>query len=321
MVRLLFILVFMTTMLNGQTILENFDSTSNWTFTNGAGIQEYPNNNYASTNINDLPYINDTLITITSPIYQFECENVLVVEFPLFGRIEESDTLFFQYLDNDEWLTKDWYTGIKDITPSYNFNPTVSQFRFVLKTDTSKLDSAEINGTIVEYDASNSYVGRLDTRRQILVYFYDIDFFKIECSTPLSISLTSFTGAPYANYNQLEWITATQTNNQWFRLSTSSDALKWSIIDYIAGEGNSNNIIEYVYRHYQPTGIYYLLESIDGNGYVTSSDIIVINRKPGSTLLKIINLAGQPVTPDYQGIVIYVYSDGSVMKVFRNFSY
>lgn len=321
MVRLLFILVILTTSLNGQSIYQPFDSTSNWNFTNGAGIQQYPNNNYASFNINDLPYPNDTIITIESPTYQFDCDNILVAEFALFGNIEDSDTLYFQYLDNNEWLIKDWFTGIKDITPSYNFNPTVTQFRFVLKTDGPKLDTADINGVITPYDASNTYVGRVDTRREILVYFYDIDFFKIECTTPLSIQLSSFIGIPYANYNQLEWITASQINNQWFRLSTSIDALKWDLIDYIAGEWYSNDIVEYVYTHYNPTGIYYLLESIDGNGYVTSSDIIVIHRADitgPKKLIKTINLSGQSVDDNYQGIVIYFYDDGSVIKTVRN---
>lgn len=321
MVRLLFILVILTTFrLNGQ-IMENFDSSTNWTFINGSGIQEYPNNYYASTNINDIPYPNNSIITITSPTYQFDCNNVIQVEFPIFGRIENSDTLLFQYFENNEWFTKDWFSDFKDLTATYNLSPYVTQFRFVLITDESKIDTADINGTMVAYDASNSYVARIGERREILPFFFDIDYLQIDCITPLSISLASFTGAPYANYNQLEWITASQINNQWFRLSTSIDAVKWSLIDYIAGEGNSNQMIEYVYNHYMPTGIYYLLESIDGNGEVTSADVIVIHRAdmsaPNKKLISVINLSGQPVTQDYQGVIIYIYSDGSHFKTYR----
>jgi hypothetical protein len=323
MKKLLTIILFFLTYnsIYGQTtsVLENFDSTSNWNFTNGAGIQEYPNNNYASFNINDESYLNDTLIIIESPIYELECQSPLLVEFALFGNIEDSDTLFFQYFDNNEWLTKDWFSGIKDITPSYNFSPFITQFRFVLKTDTSKLDSAEINGVMVEYDASNSYVGRVDTRREILVYFYDIDFFKIECVETLPIELAFFNGTPYAEYNELEWVTFSETNNDKFIIQRSQNAVDFIDIGILNGKGTTSVTNFYIFLDKTPPLVsYYRLKQKDFNGDTQNSDIIVVIRDNGmQKLVKILNIMGQEVDETYQGIKIYLYDDGSIVKKYH----
>jgi hypothetical protein len=322
-----------TTYVHGQTtpVLENFDSTSNWTFTNGAGIQEYFDDigGYASFNVNDESYPNNSLITITSPEFQFECESPLVVEFPLSGRIEEFDTLFFQYKENNEWLTKDWYTSVKDITPSYNFSPFTTQFRFVLKTDSAKIRWVRPNLTDqqlfpdefhpIEIDISNSYVGRVGDTREILVYYYDIDFFKIDCVEPLPIELGVFNGTPYAQYNELEWITYSETNNDKFIIQRSQNAVDFIDIGTVKGNGTTSVTNFYVFLDNTPPLVsYYKLVQKDFNGKTDESDIIVVIRDNGmKKLVKIINLMGQEVDENYRGVKVYLYSDGSVVKKYH----
>lgn len=320
-----------TTYVHGQTtpVLENFDSTSNWLFTNGAGIQEYFDDvdKYASFNINDESYLNNTLISITSPQYQFECQTPLVVEFPLTGRIEIFDTLFFQYKENDEWLTMDWFTGIKDIRPSYNFSPFVSQFRFVLKTDTAKIRwvTANLADPVLEEDInhpfevdfSNTYIGGRPLGIQ--VYYYDISYFKIDCINSLPIELGVFRGTPYAQYNELEWITYSETNNDKFIIQRSQNAVDFIDIGTVKGNGTTSMTNFYVFLDKTPPLIsYYKLIQKDFNGKTDESEVIVVVRDNGmKKLVKIINLMGQEVGENYQGVKVYLYSDGSVVKKYN----
>jgi hypothetical protein len=321
-----------TTYVHGQTtpVLENFDSTSNWLFTNGAGIQEYDDlERYASFNINDETYPNNSLITITSPEYSFECQSPLVVEFPLSGRIEEFDTLFFQYKENNEWFTMDWFTGTKDITPTYNFSPFTTQFRFVLKTDTAKIVWVRPNLTgqqsfpddlfPIEVDLSNSYIGRVDVNREILVYYYDIDYFKIDCANSLPIELGVFSGTPYAQYNELEWVTYSETNNDKFIIQRSQNAVDFIDIGTVKGNGTTSVSNLYIFLDNTPPLIsYYKLIQKDFNGKTDESEVIVVVRDNGmKKLVKIINLMGQEVGENYQGVKVYLYSDGSVVKKYN----
>lgn len=135
----------------------------------------------------------------------------------------------------------------------------------------------------------------------------------------LPIELISFDGYEKDNVNKLSWITATEINNDYFTIEKSIDGFFWETITIMLGAGNSNTPIIYEYEDdtYVYTINYYRLKQTDYNGEYEIFDPIAIdnNLKEVPTLIKITNTIGQEVTPDYRGLKIYTYSDGTIQKI------
>ncbi len=64
-------------------------------------------------------------------------------------------------------------------------------------------------------------------------------------SNPLPIQLLSFDASCGSNGVDLAWVTATETNNDYFTIERSSDAKNWGVITNVNGAGNSNMILNY----------------------------------------------------------------------------
>lgn len=77
----------------------------------------------------------------------------------------------------------------------------------------------------------------------------------------------------------LNWSTASETNNNYFSVERSLDALQWDEIGTVKGSGNSNNLKLYNYNDKEPVrGItYYRLKQIDFDGSYTLSEIRAAN--------------------------------------------
>jgi hypothetical protein len=95
----------------------------------------------------------------------------------------------------------------------------------------------------------------------------------------LPVKLISFT----ANYNsiannvELEWVTATETNNKTFTLQKSKDGNVWENITSVSGAGNSNTNRYYKSVDEEPfeDASYYRLQQTDYDGHNTISNTIV----------------------------------------------
>lgn len=90
----------------------------------------------------------------------------------------------------------------------------------------------------------------------------------------LPISLVSFKAYIIEEAVVLEWITSTETNNDYFTIERSVDAKRWEELMEINGAGNSSQFIEYIEKDYEPLdGIsYYRLKQTDFNGDVFYSN-------------------------------------------------
>lgn len=85
---------------------------------------------------------------------------------------------------------------------------------------------------------------------------------------PLPVELVSFTGDCSGKGVELQWQTATETNNHYFVLERSADAVVYDTIASIEGAGNSTTPITYNYIDRAPVnGIgYYRLKQVDIDG-------------------------------------------------------
>ncbi len=95
----------------------------------------------------------------------------------------------------------------------------------------------------------------------------------------LPIELTDFSAANYAGEIALQWVTASELNNDYFTLERSVDGVNFEAIHYEPGAGNSNEALSYSYSDYvAENGIYYYrLKQTDYDGTATYSDVISVD--------------------------------------------
>jgi uncharacterized repeat protein (TIGR02543 family) len=90
-----------------------------------------------------------------------------------------------------------------------------------------------------------------------------------QSGTVLPIEMVSFTGtAVHPNSAQLNWVTASELNNDYFTLLYSADGFTFEPLAEIDGAGTSKSILNYTYRHnHLSKGVhYYRLLSTDFDG-------------------------------------------------------
>lgn len=172
--------------------------------------------------------------------------------------------------------------------------------------------ASDANVQITEAEYLDVYfLLQIGVRRPSFDMYYD----KI-CGV-LPIELVSFIGESNVNYNQLDWITATELNNEYFILERSEDGLNWTEIGKINGSGTSHTTKKYSFKDYgfKNDLNYYRLLQVDYNGARKKSGLIVVdNKKDIPTIIRTTNLIGQEISGDFEGLKFIYYSDGSVKK-------
>lgn len=148
----------------------------------------------------------------------------------------------------------------------------------------------------------------------------EIGTFKIRATTPISlpIELLSFNGVSNKGYNSLYWSTASETNNDYFSVEKTLDGNNYSVVGVVNGAGNSQILNNYELKDFSVEKVinYYRLKQTDINGNYKYSDIISIDNRGDSTptLIKVVNMLGQEVDEYTNGVYMFYYDDGSVVK-------
>lgn len=105
----------------------------------------------------------------------------------------------------------------------------------------------------------------------------------------LPVDLIYFNGKKETGNIHIIWVTASETNNDFFLVERSSDAKNWHVIAKIEGAGTTST--QKSYSHYDEpanNGIfYYRLQQVDYNGHTTCYKPICINFSNYSNKLKI----------------------------------
>ena len=118
----------------------------------------------------------------------------------------------------------------------------------------------------------------------------------------------------------LYWSTASEHNSSHFIVEKSKDGYDWVNIGQIPSSINSNQQLDYsiVDNNVSPITNYYRLHqyNIDGNNEIFGP-IAIDNRKTFKTIVKTINLAGQEVGENANGMVIEIYEDGSIKRIIK----
>jgi hypothetical protein len=145
----------------------------------------------------------------------------------------------------------------------------------------------------------------------------------IICATAiglLPIDLIDLIGFYNNGDNFVTWSTESESNNDFFIVSHSTDGIIWNSLAEIPGAGNSSTPLSYrfIEKNPQETINYYKLIQVDYDGTTAEyGPISIDNRKNKRNLVRITNMMGQAVNENYSGIVIYHYDDGTYEKIYK----
>ncbi|GAB4382818.1 MAG: hypothetical protein Kow0075_14780 [Salibacteraceae bacterium] len=100
--------------------------------------------------------------------------------------------------------------------------------------------------------------------------------------------------ASFVNEDAVEvnWITASEINNDFFVLERSYDLNEWEVVSYVAGAGNSLRTIAYSYTDYgvKQSRVYYQLSQVDFDGTETQFQVIVANRESTASDVEVLTV-------------------------------
>lgn len=105
--------------------------------------------------------------------------------------------------------------------------------------------------------------------------YYFIDDLKIEASVVLPIELLSFDVKNEKNHVRTYWATVSEIDNDFFTLERSIDAQNWNEIGEVDGNGNSTELIDYLFIDRSPLDglAYYRLKQTDFSGETSYSNV------------------------------------------------
>jgi len=169
-----------------------------------------------------------------------------------------------------------------------NFSWTPDTWQFVQVVVDLDLDQAQFwfNGSMVnswQWTRGNpgSYALRLDANdffgatANDEMYFDDYRF----ADTPVPVELTSFTAIANNGAVELNWTTATETNNQMFEIQRQSSGSEFTTVGFVSGHGTTTETQQYNYvDRTVATGTYsYRLKQVDFDGSFEYSDVVEVD--------------------------------------------
>ena len=99
------------------------------------------------------------------------------------------------------------------------------------------------------------------------------------CTEALPVELISFDASKTSHAIQLNWSTASELNNSHFIIERSIDGAEFLEIGTVAGNGTSNEIIDYEYQDLdmvQGVDVFYRLKQVDFDGEYEYSKVVMI---------------------------------------------
>jgi hypothetical protein len=135
-------------------------------------------------------------------------------------------------------------------------------------------------------------------------------------STPLPITLISFTAFPVNNEVKLNWLTSAEIDNNFFTVQKSKDESGWENILQVPGNGTSSITQHYSATDPQPyKGIsYYRLKQTDIDGKESYSPIVSVKLTEESSGISVYP------NPAISQLVIHFPSNGNYQVAFESIS-
>lgn len=140
----------------------------------------------------------------------------------------------------------------------------------------------------------------------------------------LPVEISSFSGFASEIGNVLKWKTESEKDNDYFLVERLINGTlnEWEVVEKVYSKGNTWTEKNYVIIDNNPKrdGLnYYRISQVDQNGNVNQyKDLVSINNTDEQVIIsKVVNLMGQEVDRSATGILLYLFEDGTSIKVFR----
>jgi hypothetical protein len=140
----------------------------------------------------------------------------------------------------------------------------------------------------------------------------------------MSVESTYFEAEMKETHNLLSWSTESEMNNDYFTLERTKDGITYEELTMVNGAGTCSYVSCYSFSDYNfdNTQNYYRLKQTDYDGLTSVIGFISVNNtKIPKEVLKIMNLLGQDVDKDDDGLRIIYFTDGEFLKVCGKYTY
>lgn len=146
--------------------------------------------------------------------------------------------------------------------------------------------------------------------------FSPFTFGTTEGANPLPVTLISFTAYQQKNSVNLQWVTQTEQQNDYFTLQRSADGINFIDIGTVKGSGNSSVQIEYSFTDNNPLfgANLYRLKQTDYNGAFEYSDIVSVNYN-GISFEPVVKIHPNPVNEKAFIYIESLYNNASVQLI------
>jgi hypothetical protein len=227
------------------------------------------------------------------------------------GTVASNQNVISGHSPNDILLTGNTGSVIKWVSSSDNLFTTTTDI-LVTNTTLSSSDMGTINSTNYYRAIVKNGVCSQDNSSYV----------KMTIVTALPIELLFLKGEKHGDYNHLTWSTSSEYNNDYFNIEKTQDGVIYYNIATIKGNGNSNHQIEYEYDDYEIDNNdinYYRLKQTDFDGIFKYSVILSVDNssKKIKIVIRVINLYGTEVDIYTKGVLILIYDDGSIKKLYN----
>lgn len=181
-----------------------------------------------------------------------------------------------------------------DVTKTYFFTLTAT-------SGTINLKARSVGGYLLGYAVQsnlNVFSNPTDISNLVQVLLTDLTFEITASAGILPVELTSFKASKLGNHSQLDWTTATESNNKHFAIERSKDGKNFKEIGIVNSKGASYEKQDYSFIDPSPSkGFnYYRLKQVNFDGKYDYSNIEMVALKGYTSIMLYPNPAKESIT-------------------------
>ena len=184
----------------------------------------------------------------------------------------------------NDFLTRYWTFDATGITGSVNYDMS---YQYV----DGDVSGTEANLLGAKYSGGNWLEGgSVNTTTNIITWsnvdsFSDATAMDDNPGSPLPIELIRFEAELEEDVVYLNWLTATEINNDYFTIERSANGIDYETIAEVEGAGNSTTVLSYdlIDENPLPGKSYYRLKQTDFDGTHSYSKVRIVKRKTSKT--------------------------------------
>jgi len=233
------------------------------------------------------------------------------------GSIEVPPGLnIFSRIDREWKITNTNYDGTYSIDLKLNTSQITHADIKILIDDDGDFTNATIHSPTIQYSGNVLTISGLSTSEIPINTTRYLTLISMKYTTPLPVNTLSFIAKPLENqYISLEWITASEINNDYFTIERSLNGYDWEEVNKIDGAGNSMNYLNYNSRDNHPYigTSYYRLKQTDFDGQYEYSQI----QKVKLLKTKHIDIKIHPNPTNNSITIIGDFSELSIIHIFN----